>query len=327
MRSDWLRHVVRMVIAPMILGFLGCLEVSAPVEEDATPVEKTTDGGTRLSPSMTEPSDPKPESAANDSVTKRDAARRDRVRIDFDTFKQSLSEREFDESDRAKVILVPDANTIVLKKDQSVVRVALAGLEPPERVEPEVVGRAQSEHGCEFLRNLIMRRDVYVEREPAIETDVEGYLPVYVYRADDGLFVNLEMIGRGYAYSWEDPLFMSWELFQRAEGIAQEQASGFWDPEMADWSLEPDPETVALHRKIIEKRRRRRARGLSRIRQAYSAFVEANAASQKSPYIVGGSSPSQVGGSSTSAGDQVQVRGYFRSDGTYVRSHTRSRPN
>lgn len=237
----------------------------------------------------------------------------------FDELRASLAPREFDDEDLASVLLVPDANTVVLKKGLDTVRVALVGVDPPDRVDPGTIGRARAKLACEFLRELVLHRDVYVERDPAVEVDPEGRVPVYLYRADDGAFVNLELVGRGYGSCWEEPPFLAWELLGAAEQVAQEAEAGLWSPELADPKVElgPDPATQQRYREIIARRKRRAAEGYARMRAANMAMDGMMAD------MMDAAVESQLPALRNNG--PVHVRGYFRKDGTYVRPHTRSR--
>lgn len=100
------------------------------------------------------------------------------------------------EGDRAVVERVVDGDTIVLA-DRT--RVRLIGVDTPETVDPrrpvECFGQEASAHTKELLPKGTAVRLVY----DAERTDRYGRTLAYVYRASDGLFVNLDLARNGFA--------------------------------------------------------------------------------------------------------------------------------
>ena len=60
------------------------------------------------------------------------------------------------------------------------------------------------------------------------ERDRHGRLLAYLYRAPDGLFVNLEIVRQGYGRTETRFPFQHMELFQHYERQAQEAEKGLW---------------------------------------------------------------------------------------------------
>ena len=59
--------------------------------------------------------------------------------------------------------------------------------------------------------------------------DKYGRLLAYLYRAPDGLFVNLEIVRQGYGQAYTRYPFKHMELFRHYEHRAQEARKGLWD--------------------------------------------------------------------------------------------------
>ena len=85
--------------------------------------------------------------------------------------------------------------------------------------------RARDGDAQEFLKRLLLGEHVYL-RFDSSGSDRQ----VYLFRAPDGLFINLEMVRQGYGIVWEDPTFDFLELFRQYEAIAKAAEKGIWKP-------------------------------------------------------------------------------------------------
>jgi micrococcal nuclease len=82
-----------------------------------------------------------------------------------------------------------------------------------------------------FLGRLLDGESVYVERDPnGPPRDGDQREWAYVYRAPDGLFVNLELLRQGYARLAVDEPFEHERLFRAHEAFARKQGKGVWAP-------------------------------------------------------------------------------------------------
>jgi endonuclease YncB( thermonuclease family) len=90
-----------------------------------------------------------------------------------------------------------------------------------------------------FLDGLLRGESVYLERDPNWPADLVGANPrsrdpahdaeyVYLYRAPDGLFLNLELIRQGYAPLTADQPFEHEALFRAYESHARRCHKGLW---------------------------------------------------------------------------------------------------
>ena len=99
----------------------------------------------------------------------------------------------------ATVVRVIDGDTIDLRLDGAVERVRLIGVDTPETVKPNTPVQCYGPEASAHTKSLLPKGTaVRVERD--IEPrDKYGRLLLYVYRANDGLFVNLDLASGGFA--------------------------------------------------------------------------------------------------------------------------------
>ena len=129
----------------------------------------------------------------------------------------------------AEVARVVDGDTIVAMIDGAEERIRFIGIDTPESVKPnspvECFGKEASAHLAEYLppgTPLVLVRDVEAR-------DRYDRLLAYVYRATDGLFVNLQMALDGYAQpATYPPNVAHTDEFLAASRKAREAGSGLW---------------------------------------------------------------------------------------------------
>lgn len=137
----------------------------------------------------------------------------------------------FSQLPQARVLRVIDGDTVVCRIDAREVTVRLIGVDTPETVHPLKPVEAYGREASLFLTNLLKGEEVYIEREPAMGEDVYGRTLLYLYRAPDGLFVNLEIIRQGYGHAYTAFPFKYLELFRHYEQRARELGKGLWGAE------------------------------------------------------------------------------------------------
>lgn len=104
-----------------------------------------------------------------------------------------LPRKEFAPDSACRVVRVVECDTIVILLDGKQTRVGLIGVVAPAEPKERDLSR-------DFAANLLLREQVYIEREEGWpERDPSGRVWAYLYRAPDGLLVNLELVRRGYA--------------------------------------------------------------------------------------------------------------------------------
>jgi hypothetical protein len=80
-----------------------------------------------------------------------------------------------------------------------------------------------------LLEKLLKGKSVYVEYEPGKRPgEGEDRAPAYLFRAPDGLFINLELITRGYARTTTQTPFQFSALFLDREQEASAKGLGLW---------------------------------------------------------------------------------------------------
>jgi micrococcal nuclease len=129
----------------------------------------------------------------------------------------------------AVVVRVVDGDTLVAEVHGAQERVRLIGIDTPETVAPnrpvECFGAEASHRLSELLppgTAIRLERDV----EPR---DAYDRVLAYVYRADDGLFVNAAQVAGGYAEAKEYPPNTAWRpQLDEAERGARTAGTGLW---------------------------------------------------------------------------------------------------
>lgn len=146
----------------------------------------------------------------------------------------SFQRREFSyptedhSNDRAyRVLRVVDGDTIKIDYRGSSESVRLIGVDTPETVHPRKPVEFFGKEASAFTKNLLLGESVYLRfgNEPR---DRYNRLLAYVFRAPDGLFVNLEIIRQGYGHAYVKYPFEHMELFRHYERRARESGKGLW---------------------------------------------------------------------------------------------------
>lgn len=99
----------------------------------------------------------------------------------------------------ATLVYVTDGDTIGVEVDGVDERVRLIGIDTPETKKPDTPVQCFGPEATAFTSSLLPEGTaLHLERDVEAR-DAYGRLLAYVYRAGDGLFVNMEIIGQGYA--------------------------------------------------------------------------------------------------------------------------------
>jgi micrococcal nuclease len=129
----------------------------------------------------------------------------------------------------ATVLRVVDGDTIRVRlAGGAIERVRYIGIDTPESVKPDTPGQCFAEAASAFNRRLVAGRQV------TLVSDVEprdryGRLLAYVYRRPDGLFVNEELVRRGYARPLTIPPDVRHAArFRQLADEARRAARGLW---------------------------------------------------------------------------------------------------
>ncbi len=120
------------------------------------------------------------------------------------------------------VVRVPTGHTVVIQSDKGEETLRLIGVYvPPEGGEAVAAGA--------FTERLLAGERVYAVPEPEWpERDREGRRWAYVYRAPEGLNINLELIRQGYGRVVAADGFAQQELYRAYERHARRVGKGVW---------------------------------------------------------------------------------------------------
>ncbi len=118
---------------------------------------------------------------------------------------------------------VIDGDTILLSTGE---RVRYIGINAPESVAPNRPVECFGKEASKFNRKLVEGKYVILKKDVS-EKDKYGRLLRYVYV--DNIFVNLELVKRGYAYAYTVPPDVKYaELFLKAQREAKRKKLGLW---------------------------------------------------------------------------------------------------
>lgn len=129
----------------------------------------------------------------------------------------------------AVVVHAVDGDTVDLRIGKRRERVRLIGINTPETVDPSKPVECYGPEAKAATKHLLpVGTPVRVERDREPRDDY-GRLLVYVYRASDGLFVNLELASRGLAVPLRiAPNTAHAAEFADAARAAERAALGLW---------------------------------------------------------------------------------------------------
>ena len=126
-----------------------------------------------------------------------------------------------------KVVKIIDGDTVKLNYNGKVTNFRLIGVDTPETVHPHKPVEAFGKEASEFTRNLLLGESVYL-RFDVVRKDMYGRQLAYLYRAPDGLFVNLEIVRQGYGHTCTHFPFKHMELFQHYGNRARTAGKGVY---------------------------------------------------------------------------------------------------
>ncbi len=128
----------------------------------------------------------------------------------------------------ATVEYVVDGDTVDLVIDGREERVRLIGIDTPE-TNPQHEIECYGPEATAFTEFLIpIGTPVRIERD-VVNRDDYGRILGYVYRADDGVFVNYELVRQGYATPLSiEPNTIFADVFVEAATAAEADDAGLW---------------------------------------------------------------------------------------------------
>ena len=136
-----------------------------------------------------------------------------------------------------KVIRVIDGDTVKIDYQGAKINVRLIGVDTPETVHPNKPVEVYGKEASNFTKNLLHGESVYL-RFDAERTDKYNRLLAYLYRAPDGLFVNLEIVRQGYGHAYTRFPFKHIELFRYYGNRARTAGKGLYGTPQANVGAE-----------------------------------------------------------------------------------------
>ena len=134
-----------------------------------------------------------------------------------------MPQKDFDAAPQHPVLRVVSGDTVIVRVAGKGQRVGLIG------VSALPVSQPGGREARRFLQNLLEGESAYVEyADEDSSVDDFGRTPAFLYRAPDGLFVNLELVRQGYAAVPSEPGFAHHELFRHYEARARQAEKGRW---------------------------------------------------------------------------------------------------
>ena len=129
----------------------------------------------------------------------------------------------------ATVTHVVDGDTIDVHIAGRTERVRLIGIDTPETKKPNTPVECYGPEASAYTAALLpVGTMVRIERD-VVGRDDYGRILGYVHRLDDGLFVNLDIIARGYANPLSIPPNTAFAgAFAKAAGDAERSDVGLW---------------------------------------------------------------------------------------------------
>lgn len=124
----------------------------------------------------------------------------------------------------ATVINVIDGDTIVIDKDNQIVR--LLGIDAPETNHPDYPVQKFGQEAKTYLRQKIEFKKVKIEYNIIETYDIYNRLLAYIYF--NGKLINAEMVKSGYAYVYTKKECSKTKEFLVLEGIARKFKKGIW---------------------------------------------------------------------------------------------------
>ena len=148
---------------------------------------------------------------------------------------------DFSDDKTYRVLSVTDGDTIRIEYEGSSEAIRLIGVDTPETVHWRQPIEFYGPEASAFTKNLLTGEEVFL-RFGYEERGTYGRRLAYVYRAPDGLFVNLELVRQGYGKVYRKKPFEHKELFLHYESRARNSGKGLWSESSPESVPKPKPE-------------------------------------------------------------------------------------
>ena len=145
---------------------------------------------------------------------------------------------DFDELTAWDVVSVQDDGVIALEAGDRELKVELAGVKT-------LATDGTRANLCRFLTNLLEGEQVYVSPEPSDDEATTTEHPAQLYRAPDGLHVNLETVRQGYAKVDGKTAGEQAKTLRFYERRAKKARKGVWAPRSKTAASEGSSQSTA----------------------------------------------------------------------------------
>lgn len=161
---------------------------------------------------------------------------------------------DFSEDTAYSVVRVIDGDTIEIDYQGEITDVRLIGVDTPETVHPGKPVELYGKEAAMFLKNLLLGESVYL-RFDEDSRDRYGRMLAYLYRAPDGLFVNLEIVRQGYGHAYTQFPFKHSEMFLHYAAKAKAASRGLHGVQVSSTSASEfqDKASVAIESASAEQ--------------------------------------------------------------------------
>jgi micrococcal nuclease len=129
----------------------------------------------------------------------------------------------------AVVDYVVDGDTLDVLIDGKKERVRLIGIDTPETKKKDTPVECFGPEASDHLRELLPAGTAVRLERDVVGRDDYGRLLAYAYRSSDGLFVNLDIVAKGFAQPLTIPPNVNFsEQFVEAARVAERSNVGLW---------------------------------------------------------------------------------------------------
>ena len=154
-----------------------------------------------------------------------------------------------------QVVRVLDGDTLLVRVDGTNYLYQLLASDTPEYIPSDRTPAPFSREARQFIEQKLLGEIVYIQYDPIANRDKKKRRVVYLFRAPDMLFVNLELIRQGYAKYNPRGSTLYHDSFEYYSDRAQHLERGIWNPDFdsVSWANSPsdEPESV-VHQTVDE---------------------------------------------------------------------------
>jgi micrococcal nuclease len=134
---------------------------------------------------------------------------------------------DFADTPAYKVVRVIDGRTVVVFLNGQATAIRLIGVDAPATTHPDKTVERLGKEAGQFLSQMLENRSVYLKYDQ-LKIGQDGFTRAYLYRASDGLFINLEILSQGYGQVDAQVPFGHMGLFRERVRAAREGGKGMW---------------------------------------------------------------------------------------------------